>query len=83
MNIRDARYTAPSSPVSYTLLCYSCWLAIKDEYGNHDGLIWAFIGPVYIVILINFGIMVAVMRVVVRSAVSVVPREKRNLQTVK
>ena len=41
---------------------YSCWLS------TGSGFIWAFIGPVCAVILINMCIMIVVIRIVVKSA---------------
>ncbi|KAF6038183.1 hypothetical protein EB796_003514 [Bugula neritina] len=50
----------------------SCWLAYDG------GLIWAFIGPVCLVIAINMCIMLGVVRIIVTSAASMPVNEESN-----
>jgi len=54
-----------------------CWLSTTD------GLIWAFVGPVIGVIVVNFIIMAIVIRIVVISATSNTPEEKKKIEVVK
>ena len=50
--------------VTFRIVCifYSCWLSVET------GLIWAFVAPVCVVVVINLCIMIVVLRIVVKSA---------------